>query len=273
MNAVDAAVRCRGLVRRFADVTAVDDVDLDVGRGECFGLLGPNGAGKTTTVEMLEGLGRPDAGSIEVLGESWGRRGDRKLRTRLGVQLQETLHDDWLTVGETVSLFRSFHKGGAAPSTVTATVGLTEKTRARVGKLSGGQRQRLTLACALVGEPEMLFLDEPTTGLDPQARLRIWEIVEAFRAGGGTVLMTTHNMEEAARLCTRVGIMDRGRIIALDTPEALIKSLGARQVIEIEANGLDEAALAALPAVSGVRRKGNTWTLTVTRRSWKRPVG
>ena len=258
------AVSCRGLVKRYPDVVAVDGLDLDVRAGECFGLLGPNGAGKTTTVEMLEGLTTPDSGTIELLGRRWGRGDDRALRQQLGVQLQETKLAEKLTVRETLRLFRSFFSEGREVDDVLELAGLQEKRDARVGKLSGGQKQRLALACALVGAPRLLFLDEPSTGLDPQARLRVWEIVEQFKARGGTVILTTHYMEEAARLCDRVAIVDHGRMIALDTPAALVASLGASQIVSFTADGeLDEAALTALPGVRGVLRRDGAWVLTV----------
>ncbi|MBK8166478.1 MAG: ABC transporter ATP-binding protein [bacterium] len=258
------AVSCRGLVKRYPDVLAVDGLDLDVRAGECFGLLGPNGAGKTTTVEMLEGLTVPDAGTIELLGRRWGKGDDRALRQQLGVQLQETKLSEKLTVRETVRLFRSFFETGREVDQVLDLAGLQEKRAARVGKLSGGQKQRLALACALVGDPRLLFLDEPSTGLDPQARLRVWEIVEEFKARGGTVILTTHYMEEAARLCDRVAIIDHGRIIALDTPAALIASLGASQIVSFIVDGeLAERELAALPGVRVVTRQAPSWVLSV----------
>ncbi|MBM4130424.1 ABC transporter ATP-binding protein [bacterium] len=259
-----AAVSCRGLVKRYPDVVAVAGIDLEVRTGECFGLLGPNGAGKTTTVEMLEGLTTPDAGTIELLGQSWGRGDERSLRRQLGVHLQETKLSEKLTVRETVRLFRSFFAAGREVEEVIELAGLQEKRGARVGKLSGGQKQRLALACALVGDPKLLFLDEPSTGLDPQARLRVWEIVEQFKARGGTVILTTHYMEEAARLCDRVAIVDHGRVIALDTPAALVASLGASQIVSFTVDGeLPEAALAALPGVRGVARQEAAWVLSV----------
>ncbi len=225
------AIRCEGLVKRYEDVVAVDGLDLEVFRGECFGLLGPNGAGKTTTIEILEGLTSPDAGHVEVLGAHWSRDG-HALRERLGISLQETQLADKLTVEETLLLFRSFYRKGRDPEELLATLSLGEKRHARVGKLSGGQRQRLAVACALAGEPELLFLDEPTTGLDPQSRRDLWEQVERFQAGGGTVLLTTHYMDEAERLCDRVAIVDHGKRIALGTPEELIAQLHATNVVE-----------------------------------------
>jgi ABC-2 type transport system ATP-binding protein len=260
------ALRCSKLVKRFTDVTAVDGLDLEVFKGECFGLLGPNGAGKTTTVEILEGLTAPDEGSVELLGQSWNGGGDdRALRERIGVQLQETQLAEKVTVIETVRLFRSFYKRGHSVDEVIRTVALEEKRNARVGKLSGGQKQRLAVACALVSDPELLFLDEPTTGLDPQARLSLWDIVEKFRTRGGTILLTTHYMEEAARLCDRVAIMDHGKVIALGTPAELIESLGADQVIEFSlANALADDALKTLPAVKHLHKRGEIYALTVS---------
>ncbi len=264
-HAVPAA-RCVGLVKRYADVVAVAGLDLEVRQGECFGLLGPNGAGKTTTVEILEGLTRPDEGVVEVLGRRWGDGSDHALRERLGVQLQETQLGEKLTVEETLRLFASFFARSRPLDDVVATVELEEKRHARVGKLSGGQKQRLALACALVSDPELLFLDEPTTGLDPQARLRVWEVVERFRARGGTILLTTHYMEEAARLCDRVAIMDHGRILALDRPAALVASLGAEQIVEFRVRPeLPSEALAGLAGVSSAARDGGGWKLRVAR--------
>jgi ABC-2 type transport system ATP-binding protein len=259
------ALSCSELVKRYSDVVAVNGLNLEVKPGECFGLLGPNGAGKTTTVEILEGLTAPDGGTVEVLGERWGTGRDRALRNRLGVQLQETQLSEKLTVEETIKLFRSFYTTGRTVDEVIAVVELDEKRHARVGKLSGGQKQRLALACALVSNPEVLFLDEPTTGLDPQARLKLWEIVETFQSSGGTVLITTHYMEEASRLCDRVGIMDHGKIIALGTPLELIESLGADQIVEFSAQGnIEENDLANLPGVRGVRAKSDEYALTVS---------
>jgi ABC-2 type transport system ATP-binding protein len=259
-----AALRCAGLVKRYGDVTAVDGLDLEVRAGECFGLLGPNGAGKTTTVEMFEGLTRPDDGTVEVLGHNWGAGSDRALRNRIGVQLQETQFAEKLTVEEIVRLFRSFYQEGRGTDEVIRMVELDEKRRARYGKLSGGQKQRLAVACALDNDPDLLFLDEPTTGLDPQARLRLWEIIGQFRAGGGTIILTTHYMEEAARLCDRVAIMDHGHVIALGTPTELIESLDADQIVEFSVKGqLQEEVLAGLPGVRGVRTKNGEHLLTV----------
>ncbi len=258
------ALKCEGLVKRFADVTAVNGLDLKVFAGECFGLLGPNGAGKTTTIEILEGLTPRDEGKVELLGQQWSSRNDQALRERIGVQLQETQLAEKVTVIETLRLFRSFYKRGHDVDEVIHTVALEEKRNARVGKLSGGQKQRLAVACALVSDPELLFLDEPTTGLDPQARLSLWDIVEKFRAGGGTTLLTTHYMEEATRLCDRVAIMDHGKVIALGTPAELIESLGADQIIEFSVTKqLEEDPLTSLPAVKHLHKRGEIYALTV----------
>jgi len=260
----EPAIEARGLVKRYPGVLAVAGVDLAVGPGECLGLLGPNGAGKTTTVEMLEGLLRPDAGEVRLFGVPWGAGKDRFLRERIGVQLQESRFPEKLKVIELVRLFRSFYREGKDEEEVLELVGLRGKRDARSGNLSGGQRQRLSLACALVGNPRALFLDEPTTGLDPQARRRTWEIVEAFREEGGAVLLTTHSMEEAARLCDRVAIMDRGRILAEGPPDELVEALGADRVVLLEVEGqVEAAALADLPAVRRVTVRGEGFLLAV----------
>ena len=265
---LEIVVRCSGLVKRYRDVVAVAGLDLEVRVGECLGLLGPNGAGKTTTVEMIEGLTRPDEGSVELFGQRWGDGDDRALRARLGVLLQDVRYDDRLQVGETVRMFRSFFSRGRTPQEAIGLVDLEAKTRARVGKLSGGQRQRLALACAMVGAPDLLCLDEPTTGLDPTARRRLWDIVRGFQEEGGTTLITTHYMEEAATLCDRVAFMDAGRVVAQDTPDALIAALGADQIVELDVpaeapRDADRAALEALAGVRGLRETPAGWVLVV----------
>jgi ABC-2 type transport system ATP-binding protein len=249
----DVALECRAVIKRYGAVLAVDELNLAVTRGECFGLLGPNGAGKTTTIEMLEGLLTPDAGVVEVLGRGWAEAG-AELRPRLGIQLQETQLSEKLSVAETLRLFRSFYPAGPSPHELLALVGLESKADARVGKLSGGQKQRLSVACALAGAPDVLFLDEPTTGLDPQSRLQLWDVLTRFKSGGGTILLTTHYMDEAATLCDRVGVVDRGRLIALGTPADLIASLGAAHVVEVRlADGAAAPPVSVVDSLPGVR--------------------
>jgi len=264
-NAGRPALRVVGLRKRFGDVVAVDGLDLTVAAGECFGLLGPNGAGKTTTIEICEGLTLPDEGIVEVLGQRWSDD-ERALRERLGIQLQETQLAEKLTVEETVRLFRSFYAHGRDVDEVIAIVQLDEKRRARVGKLSGGQKQRLALACALVGDPELLFLDEPTTGLDPQSRRQLWDLITELKASGRSIVLTTHYMDEAERLCDRVAIVDHGRVIALGTPRELISGLGAEHVVEFtvagDVNGeLDAATLERLDGVKAARVHEGRWSL------------
>jgi ABC-2 type transport system ATP-binding protein len=260
------AVACRGL-RKVYDgqpgilrkpspaVVAVDGLDLTIRRGECFGLLGPNGSGKTTTVEMIEGLLAPTAGEVELLGRGWQHH-EEELRERIGVALQETHLPEKLSVAELLTLFRSFYRRSRPLDDLLADVELEEKRTAWVGKLSGGQRQRLAIACALVGEPEVLFLDEPTTGLDPQSRRQVWGLVAAYRARGGTVVLTTHYMEEAERLCDRVAIVDHGKLVRVGTPAELVAALPGDHVIELELerNGgtvqLDIGELRGLGAVA-----------------------
>jgi ABC-2 type transport system ATP-binding protein len=259
------ALQVRGLRKAYQDVVAVDGLDLETFRGECFGLLGPNGAGKTTTIEICEGLNTPDAGDVIVLGRRWGKD-DRELRDRLGISLQETQFSEKLTVEETVHLFRSFYRTGASPQTIIAMVQLGEKTHARVGNLSGGQKQRLALACALVGDPELLFLDEPTTGLDPQSRRQLWGLIEGLKSAGRSILLTTHYMDEAERLCDRVAIVDHGKRIALGTPRELIAELRAEHVLEFALAGdtaVDEAPLLKVQGVCAATRRNGTYRLQV----------
>ena len=278
------ALAVRGLRKRYNDVVAVDGLDLEIATGECFGLLGPNGAGKTTAIEICEGLNSADEGDVVVLGRRWASD-ERTLRELLGIQLQETQLAEKLTVEETVRLFRSFYAHGRTVPEVIGLVQLDEKRASRVGKLSGGQKQRLALACAIVGDPELLFLDEPTTGLDPQSRRQIWELIEEFKATGRTILLTTHYMDEAERLCDRVAIVDHGRMIAQGTPRELIASLGAEHVVSFsvspgkpgsgtrEEESVPLLSEIELRSVDGVRSArpargstdgGVTWELRVT---------
>jgi ABC-2 type transport system ATP-binding protein len=263
------AIRCTNLYKTYAakpPVEAVRGLDLQVERGQCFGLLGPNGAGKTTTIEIIEGLLEATAGEVEVLGLRWGSNDDA-IRQRIGISLQETKLSEKLTVGETLTLFRSFYRDGIDPGEAIRRVTLEEKAGAWVGKLSGGQKQRLAVACALVGDPELLFLDEPTTGLDPQARRQLWDIIRSFRDLGRTVLLTTHYMDEAERLCDRVAIVDKGKVIALGSPRELIASLGGEHIIDFAlTNGAspDHAWLTSLPAVKTVRQEADHHCLSVT---------
>jgi ABC-2 type transport system ATP-binding protein len=242
----------RGLRKAFADVIAVDGLDLEVARGECFGLLGPNGAGKTTTIEICEGLTAADAGTVELLGLDW-TTGAGELRQRIGIQLQETQFPEKLTVEETLRLFRSFYRRGISVDESIRTAQLEEKRGARVGTLSGGQKQRLAMACALVGDPELLFLDEPTTGLDPQARRHLWDLVDALKQAGRTIILTTHYMEEAERLCDRVAIMDHGRIIAQGATPQLVALVGAEHIVEFAVAGLGQLNTSLLTAIPGVQ--------------------
>jgi ABC-2 type transport system ATP-binding protein len=265
-----AALVVRGLRKRYDDVVAVDGLDLEVRRGECFGLLGPNGAGKTTTIVMCEGLLTPDTGELFVRGATWSED-ERALRERLGIQLQETQLSEKLTVEEILRLFRSFYTRGQSVVRVITLVQLDEKRRARVGTLSGGQKQRLALACALIGDPELLFLDEPTTGLDPQSRRQLWDLVETLKADGRTIVLTTHYMDEAERLCDRVAIVDHGRVIALGTPRELVATLDASQIVFFSVEGGEGAMSAeALDAIGTTVRSAraprateNGWELHV----------
>jgi ABC-2 type transport system ATP-binding protein len=257
-----------GLRKAFGDLVAVDGLDLEVARGECFGLLGPNGAGKTTTIEVCEGLTPPDSGTVELLGLDW-RTGAAELRQRIGVQLQETQLPDKLTVIEALRLFRSFYNHGIPVDESIRMAQLEDKRNARIVTLSGGQKQRLAMACALVGDPELLFLDEPTTGLDPQARRHVWDLVDALKQAGRTIILTTHYMEEAERLCDRVAVMDHGHIIALGTTPQLIALVGAEHIVEFavterETREVKVAPLLAIPGVQSHRVDAGLHQLSVT---------
>ncbi len=249
-------ITASGLVKRYGSLVAVDGVSFTVESGEVFGMLGPNGAGKTTTMEMLEGLRIPDAGSATVLGSDVVRDA-RAIKTRIGVQLQATALPEFTKVREAIDLFGALYPTARPTAELIKEFGLDEKADSYAGNLSGGQMQRLSIALALVNDPDVVFLDEPTTGLDPQARLNIWDVIEGIRSRGKTVVLTSHYMEEAERLCARVAVIDHGRIVALDTPQSLIVTHAPGTTIEFEApHGVDEAALAAIGGVDGVTVDG-----------------
>ena len=265
------AIQCRDLRKTYGaktgKVEAVRGLNLEIETGECFGLLGPNGAGKTTTIEILEGLLEPTSGQVTILGRSW-KDNPRELREWLGISLQETRLSEKLSVRETIELFASFYSQPRPSAEVLDDMQLGEKADAWVGKLSGGQRQRLAVATALVGNPKVLFLDEPTTGLDPQSRRQLWDIVRTFQRNGGTVLLTTHYMDEAERLCDRLAIVDHGQIIAEGTPADLINRLGGHHVVEFSASGNSQNGAGldiwrALPGVESVRNEDGLVSLSV----------
>jgi len=270
---MNLAIECRDLRKTYdGKVEALRGLDLEIREGECFGLLGPNGAGKTTAIEILEGLLKPTSGEVRILGHTWQSHA-RELREWLGISLQETRLSEKLTVRETIELFASFYRQPRSTAEVLAELGLAEKSDAWVGKLSGGQRQRLAVATALVAKPRILFLDEPTTGLDPQSRRQLWEIIREFQGNGGTVLLTTHYMDEAERLCDRLAIIDYGQIIAAGTPAELIERLGGQHVVEFAVSGNSQEtsrdgvhtqdAWRGLPGVESVRADDGLVSLTV----------
>ncbi len=267
---MELAIECHDLVKTYPGrppVEAVRGIDVEVQVGECFGVLGPNGAGKTTTIEVLEGLLTPTSGSVQVLGRDWKTKAD-EIRERIGISLQETRLSDKLTVVETLRLFRSFYQTALTAEEAMAQVSLEAKADTWVKRLSGGQRQRLAVATALVGDPELIFLDEPTTGLDPQSRRQLWDIICDYRERGRSVLLTTHYMDEAERLCDRVAIVDQGKIIALGTPDELIRKIGGEHVVEFSVNehqtmGIAAEELQTLPSVSGVQMNSDHALLTV----------
>jgi ABC-2 type transport system ATP-binding protein len=258
------AIHVLGLTKRYDDLTAVDDVSLDVGVGEFVGVLGPNGAGKTTLLETIEGLRRPDAGSVEVLGEAvWPR--NPRLQPRIGVQLQASSFFERLTAREQIRTFASLY--GVGPATADdwlERVGLGDKAETRVEALSGGQAQRLSIACALVHDPELVFLDEPTAALDPQARRNLWDLLSSINDSGRTVVLTTHYMDEAEALCDRVAVMDHGRILQFDTPAALVRGLDAPARITVAPGALSAAQAGAIPGVGEVS-EGPDGVVLVTR--------
>jgi len=265
----ELAIRVRDLRKTYPGrggaVEAVAGLDLEIRRGECFGLLGPNGAGKTTTVEILEGLKSPTSGEVEILGLRWGRD-STAIRERIGVTLQETRFPDKESVRELLTVFRSFYKHGLDVEEAIARVSLESKADALIEQLSGGQQQRLAVAVGLVGDPEILFLDEPTTGLDPQSRRQLWDVILDLKGRGRTVLLTTHYMDEAERLCDRVAVVDQGKIIALGSPAELIARLGGEHVVEFgveDGAAVDLPALESLDSVLGARPEAEGYSLTV----------
>ncbi len=287
---VGSPIQCTNLRKTYdGKVEAVRGLSLQIEAGQCFGLLGPNGAGKTTTIEILEGLLAPTSGEVRIFGHTWNDN-PRQLREWIGISLQETRLSERLNVRETIELFASFYSEPRPADDILEELQLTEKSDAWVGKLSGGQKQRLAVATALVGNPRILFLDEPTTGLDPQSRRQLWDIIRVFQKKGGTVLLTTHYMDEAERLCDRLAIVDHGQIIAEGTPSVLIDRLGGHHVVEFQvsknasknANGNTDNARPdnvrpdngspdndnldrwrSLPSVESVRREDSTVCLSV----------
>jgi len=274
---VGSPIECRNLRKTYdGKVEAVRGISLQIEAGQCFGLLGPNGAGKTTTIEILEGLLVPTSGEVRIFGHTWNDN-PRQLREWIGISLQETRLSEKLNVRETIELFASFYNEPRPAAEVLEDLELSEKADSWVGKLSGGQKQRLAVATALVGNPRILFLDEPTTGLDPQSRRQLWDIIRGFQQKGGTVLLTTHYMDEAERLCDRLAIVDHGQIIAEGTPSDLIDRLGGHHVVEFQVskNGnsdndkdkhRDDDNLErwqSLPSVESVRREDSTVCLSV----------
>ncbi|HKZ63800.1 MAG TPA: ABC transporter ATP-binding protein [Thermoplasmata archaeon] len=252
-----------GLEKSYGSLRAVDGISFSVGEGEIFGLVGPNGAGKTTTWEILEGLRRADGGSIQVAGIDV-RKHRRRLRTLIGVQLQATALFERLTVRETLEVFAAMYPTRVPADRLVKLVNLEEKADEWTEKLSGGQKQRLAVALALVNDPKIVFLDEPTTGLDPQARRSLWDVIAEFRKAGKTVMLTTHYMEEAERLCDRVGVMDRGKLLALDRPSQLIREMGQRDAVEFVADG-EADAFRGMPGVEEMSEENGLVTLYTRR--------
>jgi ABC-2 type transport system ATP-binding protein len=250
------------LHKEYGDTVAVDDVSFSVQEGEIFGILGPNGAGKSTTVECIEGLRKPDRGTINVLGLNPVRQ-RHELTQQLGVQLQDSQLPANLRVSEAVKLYRSFYRHPADSDQLMHQLGLEDKAKAKFGKLSGGQKQRLSIALALIGSPKVAMLDELTTGLDPQARRDTWDLIEGVRARGVTIVLVTHFMEEAQRLCDRVALIDKGQVVVVDTPSALAERAEVEQRLQFQPSvPFEDALLTSLPDVTGVTHRGNTVIVT-----------
>jgi len=258
---MSATIAVENLVKRYGNVTAVNNVSFSIEKGEIFGLLGPNGAGKTTTVEMIEGLRKPDSGSIKVCGID-ALKERNKIKEIIGVQLQSTTLYDKVRVKEMVDIFGCYYQKSLSPNQIMERVGISDKQSSYVSTLSGGQKQRVALALALINNPEVIFLDEPTTGLDPQARRNVWSIIESLKAENKTIFLTTHYMEEAEQLCHRVGIIDRGKIIALDTPRNLISGANLESAVEVTCknDGVDKI-FANIRGVDKVTREDNHYIL------------
>jgi ABC-2 type transport system ATP-binding protein len=255
-------IEVRNLHKTYGDTVAVDDISFTVQEGEIFGILGPNGAGKTTTVECLEGLRTADRGEINVLGLN-PRRERAELTQQLGVQLQDSQLPDRLRVAEALDLYSSFYRAPADWRALLDVLGLADKARTPFKKLSGGQKQRLSIALALVGNPRVAVLDELTTGLDPQARRDTWELIEGVRDRGVTIVLVSHFMEEAERLCDRVAVIDSGRVVAIDTPVALAEGVETEQRIQFRPSApLDDALLKSLPEVTSVLHRGEVVVVT-----------
>ena len=245
---MSAAIRVEGLAKRYGNFAAVDDVSFDVKAGEIFGILGPNGAGKTTTLEIIEGLQAPDSGQVTVLGKDI-QRDANWIKARIGVQLQSSAYFAFLTLHEILTLLGSFYPKRVPPNELLEMVGLADRAKSRINQLSIGQSQRFTAAASLVNDPDLVILDEPTTGLDPQARHNLWELIQAIHTRNVTVVLTTHYMEEAELLCQRLAIMDRGRIVAIDSPSELINRIETTYTIKLESlQPLDDSQLKALGA-------------------------
>jgi ABC-2 type transport system ATP-binding protein len=258
---MDTVVEVKNLTKRYGDLVAVNDISFGVERGEIFGFLGPNGAGKTTTVEMIEGLRKPDGGTITVCGHDTQKEKDR-IKEIIGVQLQSTTIYDRIRIGEVIDLFGGYYQKTLPTTETLEMVSLNDRKNSFVHTLSGGQKQRVAMALALVNDPEVLFLDEPTTGLDPQARRNVWDIIEGLGEKGKTIILTTHYMEEAERLCGRVGVIDHGKIIALDTTKDLINKQNLESTIEFTTSkGISKESFDKLPNVSKVIQDGNSFIL------------